>query len=162
MTLQQVKYKEKFIQERFQTFTVLIAKINRSIRKIKTEEMDEFKLKSPHVSCLYYLYKMDSLTAKELCDICQEDKAAVSRSIEYLEQNGYIVCDSNVKKRYRSFFVLTEKGIEIAKRTAKKIDKILDLASYGLSEDKRTNLYESLTLISNNLEKFCENYKGDK
>jgi len=32
--------------ERFKTFTVLIAKINRSIKRIKTEEMDEFNLKA--------------------------------------------------------------------------------------------------------------------
>ena len=41
--------------ERFQTFTVLITSINRSIHKIKTEEMAEFNLKSAHVNCLYYL-----------------------------------------------------------------------------------------------------------
>ena len=87
------------MQERFKTFTVLISKINRSIKKIKTEEMDEFNLKSHHVSCLYYLYKSNSLTAKELCDICAEDKAALSRSLEDLERNGYIECDSNLKKR---------------------------------------------------------------
>ena len=33
------------MQGRFETFTVLITTINRSIRKIKTEEMAEFDLK---------------------------------------------------------------------------------------------------------------------
>ena len=150
------------MQERFQTFTVLISKINRCIRKIKTEEMGEYNLKSPHVSCLYYLYKSESLTAKELCDICAEDKSAISRSIEFLESNGYIVCDSNLKKRYRSPLTLTEKGFHIANSIAKKIDKILDLASAGLTDEKRIILYESLILISDNLEKFCTHYKGDK
>ena len=79
------------MDERFKTFTVLMANINRSIRKIKTEEMAEFRLKSPHVSCLYYLYKENALTAKELCDICEEDKANISRTIDYLETNGYLV-----------------------------------------------------------------------
>ena len=74
------------MMERFETFTLLISQISRSIRKIKTEEMAEFKLKSPHVSCLYYLYKEKTLTAKELCDICDEDKAAISRSLLYLEK----------------------------------------------------------------------------
>ena len=150
------------MQERFKTFTVLISKISRSIRRIKTEEMDEYNLKSPHVSCLYYLYKMGSLTSKELSDICQEDKASVSRSIEYLETNGYIVCDSNLKKRYRSPLTLTEQGKKIGESIVNKIDKILDLASAGLSEEKRTILYESLTLISDNLENYCKDYKGEK
>ena len=86
------------MKERFKTFTVLIMEINRYIHKIKTEEMSEFDLKSPHVSCLYYLYKAGELTAKELCDISKEDKASVSRSIEYLETNGFISCNSTTKK----------------------------------------------------------------
>ena len=45
------------MKERFETFTLLLSKINRSIRKIKTEEMEEFNLKCPHVYCLYYLHK---------------------------------------------------------------------------------------------------------
>ena len=60
------------MEERFKTFTVLITNIARSIHKIKTEEMSEFKLKSSHVSCLYYLYKEQSLTAKELCEQLEE------------------------------------------------------------------------------------------
>ena len=77
--------------ERFQQFTVLITKINRSIHKIKTGEMEEFSLKSPHVSCLYYLYKSKgSLTATKLCEICDEDKAYISRSLDSLENSKYI------------------------------------------------------------------------
>ena len=53
------------MEERFETFTLLISKLNRSIKRIKSEEMDEFNLKSPHVSCLYYIYKMGALTADE-------------------------------------------------------------------------------------------------
>ena len=81
------------MQQRFETFTVLIAKISRSIRRIKAEEMSEFHLKGPHVSCLYYLTQLGPLTAGQLCDRCEEDKAAVSRSLEYLEQNGYVTRD---------------------------------------------------------------------
>ena len=148
--------------ERFQVFTVLISKINRAIKKIKTEEMEEFNLKSPHVSCLYYLLKADSLTAKELGDICAEDKASLSRSLEHLESEGYIECDSNLKKKYKSALVLTDKGRFVAEKVAGKVDRILDIAGNGLTEEKRTVLYESLRLISDNLENLCNNYKGEK
>lgn len=147
------------MKHRFETFTVQIAKINRSIRKIKTMEMEEFNLKSPHVSCMYYLYKHGGeLTAKELCDICDEDKAAISRSIDYLETDGYITCNSKTEKRYKSPLILTTKGINVGKIIANKIDNILDLASEGLSEESRTEFYKSLMLISNNLQKICDKY----
>lgn len=146
------------MKERFRTFTVLITKISRAIRKIKNEEMQEYGLSNPHVSCLYYLFKNDSLSAKELMDICLEDKAALSRAISFLESNGYIECKSTQKKRYNSPLKLTTMGAQIAKDIANKIDNILDYASAGLNNEKRVVLYESLTLIADNLEKFCEKY----
>ena len=150
------------MQERFQTFTVLIARLNRCIRKIKTEEMAEFDLKSPHVSCLYYLYKSDSLTSKELCDICDEDKANVSRSIEYLEKNGYLVCKSKTEKRYKSPLVLTEKGRMTGEHIVRKIDAILDAVSEGIPEEHRLIMYRSLSVLCGNLQKICDAYDETK
>ena len=97
------------MKDRFETFTVLINDISRSIHKLKMAEMAEFSLRSSHVSCLYYLYKQTSLTAKALCDICSEDKANISRSVKYLEEKGYLVCESKRAKRYQSPLMLTER-----------------------------------------------------
>ena len=144
--------------ERFKTFTVLIAKISRSIRKIKNEEMTELGLKSPHVSCLYYLYKEESLTAKELSDICDEDKAAISRSILTLEKLGYLSCESESKKRYKAPLVLTEQGRVVAQKIAEKIDSVLDFVSDAILEDERAKFYENLNSVCENLQKFCEKY----
>ena len=146
------------MEERFKTFTVLIASISRGIRRIKTEEMAEFDLKSPHVSCLYYLYKAGALTAKELCDICEEDKANISRSIKYLEENGYVFCDSKQKKRYQTPLLLTEKGRTVGRHLTEKIDRVLEVASEGLSENDRRIMYQSLALINDNLQRIYDDY----
>ena len=146
------------MEKRFQNFTVFITKINRCIHKIKTKEMSDFGLKSPHVSCLYYLYKFAPLTAKELCDLCAEDKAAISRSLDFLEKNGYILCNDNSKKRYRSALQLTEKGISIGEGISKKIDCIVEEASLGVSCADREIFYQSLATICENLENICKNY----
>ena len=148
------------MQDRFKTFTVLISKISSNIRKIKTEETARLNLKSPHVSCLYHLYKAKTLTSKELSELCDEDKAAISRSIDFLEKNGYISCSSNAKKRYKASLILTQKGEEVAKILSEKIDKTLAQASESLSEENRTVLYKSLLLISDNLQKICNNLEN--
>ena len=143
--------------DRFEKFTLLINNIIRSIHKIKSEEMQKFNLKSTHVSCLYYLYReKNKLTAKELCNICNEDKAAISRAIEYLEKNNYVNCESKNEKRYKSPLMLTEKGQALGKLISDKIDQILKLASNGLNEEKRKLFYDCLTLISTNLENFVK------
>ncbi len=150
------------MEKRFQMFTVLIAKAGRCIRRIKTEEMAEFQLKSPHVSCLYYLYKTPSLTAKELCDVCDEDKANVSRSVKYLEEQGYLYSHAKGQKRYQTPLELTQRGREIAARIAEKIDRVLAQVGAVLSEGDREIFYRSLIRITDHLQSICEGYSGEE
>ena len=144
------------MKNRFENFTALINKISRNIRRIKTEEMKKYDLKSPHVSCIYYLHKHSHLTATYLTDLCAEDKAAISRSLEYLESNGFIIYEDKDKKRYNSNIYLTEKGKNVGVALAKKIDSVLEEASKGMNEEERVILYQCLSLISNNLENIVE------
>ena len=144
------------MEHRFETFTVLITKINRCIRKIKNLEMAEYGLRSAHISCLYYLYGEHDLTATDLCERCEEDKATISRALDYLESNGYITCESKSAKRYKSPLLLTEKGKEVSRQIAEKINRVLDEVSAGLSEAERVSFYRSLSIISNHLEQVCD------
>ena len=150
------------MEERFETFTLLITSISRSIRRLKTEETAEFDLKSPHVSCLYHLYKEGSMTAVEICEVCDEDKAAVSRSIVYLEQNGFLIRNagsdhktSTSGKHYRAALVLTDKGREVAADFVQRIDSILNDVAAGVSEEDRFILYRALRQIDRNLSTMC-------
>ncbi len=148
------------MEERYETFTVLIARINRSIKRVKSAEMAEFQLKGPYVSCLYYLSLTDGLTAAALCERCDEDKAAISRSLDDLEKSGYITCESSTGRRYRAPLHLTERGRAVCRGINERIDRIVDSASQGLSEAERKSMYRALTLISENLEQMCSGKQG--
>ena len=145
------------MQERFETFTILINRISRNIRKIKNQEMAEYRLRSAHVSCLYYLYLSNELTATELCERCEEDKATISRALDYLETNGFLTCEAKSAKRYKSPLRLTELGLEVGKKIADKIDAVLDAVSTGLTEEERVAFYRSLSIISKSLEAVSKN-----
>lgn len=140
------------MQSRFETFTVLINRISRNIRRIKNQEMAEFQLRGVHVSCLYYLYLFGNLTATELCEHCEEDKATISRALEYLEANGYLICRSKSPKRYKSPWSLTEKGRSVGQQIARKTDMVLSEVSAELSPEERTTFYHCLSIISNGLD----------
>ncbi len=140
------------MEERFETFTVLIGRINRNIRKIKNQEMASYQLKSIHISCLYYLYSAGSLTAAELCERCEEDKAAVSRALDYLEKEGYLEASDKNAKRYRHPLHLTEKGMQAGSIIAAKINAVLEEINSSLTEQERLAFYRSLTAISNRLD----------
>ena len=146
------------MKERFETFTVLINRISRNIRKIKNQEMAEYGLRSTHISCLYYMFTNEGITATDLCERCEEDKATISRTVDYLETNGYLTCESKSAKRYKSPLVLTEKGLEVAKKIAYKIDSVLAEISVGLTEEERVAFYHSLSVISESLDKVAKKY----
>ena len=145
------------MQERFETFTVLINRISRNIRKIKNQEMAEYNLRSAHVSCLYYLYVHKGATATDLCERCEEDKATISRALDHLETNGFLTCESKSAKRYKSPLILTDKGNEAGKKIADKISGVLDAVSDCLTEEERVAFYRSLTIISESLEFLTKN-----
>jgi len=138
------------VKQRFETFTVLINRISRNIRKIKNQEMAAYHLRSAHISCLFYLYTNEGLTATELCEHCEEDKATISRSLDYLVKHGYLC--AMPARRYKSALELTEKGREVGGKIADKIDRVLDEISVELSEEERVAFYRSLAIISRSLE----------
>ena len=140
------------MEERFETFTVLINRLSRNIRKIKNQEMADYGLRSAHISCLYYLYREASLTATDLCERCEEDKATISRALEYLETNGYLTCESKSIKRYKSPLILTKKGSDAAKKIAEKIETVLKTISTELSDEELKAFYKSLAIISESLD----------
>ena len=148
--------------ERYEIFTILLNRISRNIRKIKNEEMADYDLRSGHISCLYYLYITEDLTSKDLCERCEEDKATISRSLDYLEKNGYLVCKSDSKKRYNATFELTELGLAAGKRIADKINAVLDEMSVGISDEDRMVFYRSLNIISENIDKVAKSYKKER
>ncbi len=140
------------MQERFETFTVLINRISRNIRRIKNQEMADYNLRSAHVSCLYYLYASRGLTSTELCERCEEDKATISRALDYLEKNGFLSCEARNTRRYKSPLMLSETGHEVGKKIAEKIDSVLEAISGGLSNEERIAFYRSLSIISDSLD----------
>ena len=145
------------MQERFETFTVLINRISRNIKKIKNQEMAEYNLRSAHVSCLYYIYILKDATATDLCELCEEDKTTVSRTIDYLETNGFVTHEVSSQKRYKNPLILTDKGREAGKKIADKINGVLDAIGDGLSEAERIAFYRSLSIISESLETVAKN-----
>ncbi|MBQ5748527.1 MAG: winged helix-turn-helix transcriptional regulator [Oscillospiraceae bacterium] len=146
------------MNERFVTFSLLLNKINRNIRKMKNLEMAEYGLRSTHVTCLYHLYSAEALTATELCERCEEDKATISRALDFLEEQGFVVCECKTAKRYKSPMCLTEKGKEAGKKIFDKVNCVVDEVSVGLTEEQRKTFYCYLSIISDQLDKAAADY----
>lgn len=138
----------------FENFTISVLKLNKLVQRIKQFEMREYKLKSIHVMCIYYLNEHCSgLTASELMRLTCEDKAAISRALRQLLDNGYV--NYNIKS-YNSVITLTDSGIKIAEYISLKADKAVKAGSAEFSEEERSFFYKSLAQITDNLNKYYE------
>ena len=145
------------MQEDFEKLTVLINRLNRNIKKIKNQSMAEYDLRGAHISCLYYLYEHDGAIASNLCDGCEEDKATVSRALNYLEENGFIIRRDESAKRYKCSLHLTTKGREAGKKINEMNRYVLNAISDGLTAKEKSEIICSLSLINNNLEMISKN-----
>ncbi len=142
---------------RYEKFTALILGLNRSIQRIKTEEMTAFGLKCVHVNCLFYLGKSENgLSQAELVRLCGEDKAYISRAVNKLSKLGFVTVEqSECAKKYNAAVVLTERGREMADKVHKMTDRAVAAGSQGLTDSDREVFYRCLESVNRNL----ENYK---
>ena len=136
--------------QRCDAFVSGITSCYKYIQRIKSMEMTEFGLKGTQVMCLYYLRRNPAgLTAAQLCGLCAEDKAAISRTVSELKSRGYITTLS--QKAYRAMLTLTAAGQEVARKFDQLIESWVTAGGDGLTEEERSDFYKSLSAIAENL-----------
>lgn len=140
--------------ERFETFSQLISRINKNIRRLKRDEMAKSNLRSAHLQYLYTLYKEGALSLKQLSEMCVADKAAVSRTVDELLTLGYV--RESKRGRYKHTFSLTERGEEVAASLTKRVGAVLREIGTEINEEQRIEFYSMLTKISDVLQKIAD------
>lgn len=141
--------------QRFEAFVTGVTVCYKYIQRIKAAEMSEFGLKGTHVMCLFFLHhNPDGLTAAQLCQLCAEDKAAISRTIAILQEQGYI---ESGDKKYRAPLTLTPAGKTLAGKMDTLIGQWVSLGGDGLTDDERATFYNTLERIAANLREKTEN-----
>lgn len=140
--------------DRFEQFSSSIASIYKTIQKIKRDEMACYGLKGPHVQCLVAMARHpEGIPLVRLCEICEMDKAAVSRSVAELEERGLILRQGTGVKSYRAPLKLTSAGCEIAGRIGETVSFAVEQAGEGLEDADRRIFYQTLDLIAANLQR---------
>lgn len=139
----------------FEKFTASVIRLGKLIQKIKVYEMREYGLKAVHVMCVYYLGESeDGLTASELVKLTYEDKAAISRAIDALEERGAVIADA---KTHGSVIRLTESGKMLAAAISQKTNLAVQACNAHFNENEKEFFYGSLEKITENITKYYEN-----
>lgn len=141
---------------KYELFSSSVSCMYHDIQKIERTEMLKFGLKGPHAQCLLAMSRYpEGVTSAQLCEICEKDKAAISRTVAELEQSGLVLRTERNGVRYRALLTLTEKGQEAAEAVSKKAQLAVELAGEGLDDAQREVFYRVLALIAGNLHTIC-------
>ena len=142
---------------RYELFSTAVSCLCRDIQKIERMEMRKFGLKGPHAQCLLVMNRYpQGITAAQLVELCSRDKADVSRAMALLEKKGLVRKEEPEGKAYRVLLSLTDAGRDVACQINVKAQAAVERASYGLPAEKREIFYESLELITGNLQKLSK------
>lgn len=141
---------------RFEQFASSITCIYRYIQKIERTEMEKYGLKGPHAQCLLAMDRHpEGITSARLCDVCDRDKAAISRMVAELEEKGMVRRSENGGVRYRAQLYLTELGKAAAEHVQRRAELAVEEAGSGMTEQQRAAMYVALGLIAGNLQMIC-------
>lgn len=143
---------------RFEEFSYAVSSIYHNIQKIERDEMDKYGLKGPHAQYLVAMTRCpEGVTAAQLSELCDRDKAAVSRALSELEKRGLIIRELANDTAYRALLKLTETGSAAARFVCEKATQAVELAGKGLSDQERQIFYSVLSHIAANLHTIAQN-----
>ncbi len=144
--------------DRFERFTYAIVEINRYWHKIAADEMSKYGLKGPFAHYLITLYRYpDGVTSVQLGELCDKNKADVSRALAILEEKGLAVRESQNNSYYRAKIKLTAEGRAAAEQVQQIAERAVGIGGKGLTDEQRQIFYEALERITANLRQITLN-----
>lgn len=141
--------------DRFSRFSLSISEIYRYWHHITASEMEKYDLKSSRGIYLIALNRHpEGITAAQLSEICDRNKADVSRASAELEQKGFLMKEGG---HYRALLKLTAEGKRVAEDICEQAGRAVEAGGKGLSEEERAFFYETMERIAANLREMSRN-----
>ena len=143
--------------DHFEQFTLTIADILKSIKKIKDRRMNIYGLRSSHVMVLYLLGRTpDGLTPVMLAESGSVDKALISRIIVELTEKGFVEPNPTDVRRYKTRLRLTPAGREAAAYIASVVSDIQTQVSGDISPKDMETFYRVLFTLQGNFQTIAD------
>ena len=149
-------------QDRFDQFYYRATCALKSIQKLKNKAMIPIGLASAHTMCLRHLYAApEGLTRTKLVHLCDIDKAQVSRIINDLCAQGYVIETEEEGVNYKKRLRLTPKGKDVAEQINELVLKINDYVSKDFTEEEIGVFYSVFDVICERLKESEDKIDGE-
>ena len=121
------------------------------IKKIETSYLEDYGLRSVHMSCLLNIMDSDNgVTATRLASACGTDKALISRILKELIACDFIYTEGE-GRAYNKKYTLTEKGKGVVSAIEKDIVEYMTRARVGIPEESMQAFYDVMRALENNI-----------
>lgn len=149
--------------DRFEMFSYSIHNIYKYITTIERDEMEKYGLRGSYAQYLVIMSRFpDGITSSKLSEICDKDKAAISRIVAEMESKGLLVRKTDKDNLYRAKLVLTEEGHAAADYVCDKAMRAVSLAGGNLGDEERRIMYGALAIIETNLRRISRDGIPDR
>lgn len=132
-----------------------IAKINRSAKRVITEELVGRGIEGiapSHGDILMLLYRKGSMILSELARRINREKNTTTVLVRKLVDHGYVECRKSLEDRRKTIVTLTEKGMDM-EGTFNGVSEILVRKTWqGFSEEEKEVFISMLARVRRNLE----------
>jgi len=116
-----------------------------------TKELSAFQL-DHHFEALLMLAIQDRpVTQNQLAELLQVDKSRVVSIIAYLEQRNLITIEKNPADRREHYIHLSPDAVSSIPHIERSVEKINELAEFGIEHEKLATFFEVSELIQQNL-----------
>ena len=137
---------------RYQQFSYIVSVINRQIQKIERDEMVKYGYKGAFAQYLIAIRRHpEGVTSAQLSEICDKDKAAVSRVVTEMIEKGLVMRKCTSESLYRAKLLLTQEGCRIADFVAGRAAAAVEAVGNELNDEERKMFYSTLDFIAGKL-----------
>jgi DNA-binding MarR family transcriptional regulator len=128
-----------------------LRQINNLYKKMLTKELSAFQL-DHHFEALLMLAIQDRpVTQNQLAELLQVDKSRVVSIIAYLEQRNLITIEKNPADRREHYIHLSSDAVSSIPNIERSVEKINELAEFGIEHEKLATFFEVSEMIQQNL-----------
>ncbi|MDO5636939.1 MAG: MarR family transcriptional regulator [Myroides sp.] len=107
-------------------------------------------------SILAVLWKSDGCSQQFIADSTCRDKPSVTRLIDNLVKEGYVIRKNDENDRRLNLIYLTDKGKEIEKDVIAAVDDTINKATKGLSNDQIVIVRDAFQIVYDNIKVFVK------
>lgn len=107
-------------------------------------------------SVLAVLWKSDGCSQQLIANATSRDKPSVTRLVDNLVKEGYVIRKSHENDRRLNLIFLTEKGKMIEQVVMEIVDDTIEKATNGLTNDQIVAIRDAFQVVYDNLNAFVK------